>query len=159
MNISGQHEPIVESSEVRKDGYAALCQLAVSCTLAKSDRRALAEHILRADKIGTGAFAMLTRLLSQKLLYATVLDDDKVCPTIAVGGSGITYAIDELEPQEGQLFHYDEYALGQNGIHVGSLLGATLIGMKAGTRGPFLQANGTFRSVHLLSVSHCLPVA
>ena len=58
MNISGQQELIVESSEVRKDGYAALCQLAVSCILTKSDRRALAEHILRADKIGTGAFEM-----------------------------------------------------------------------------------------------------
>lgn len=94
MNISGQQELIVESSEVRKDGYAALCQLAVSCILTKSDRRALAEHILRADKIGTGAFEMLTRLLSQKLLYATVLDDDKVCSAIAVGGSRVTYAID-----------------------------------------------------------------
>ena len=97
---------------------------------------------------------MLTRLLSQKLLYATVLDEDKVCSAVAVGGSRITYAIDELEPEAGQLFHYDEYAFGQNGIYVGTLLGATLIGMKAGTIGPFLQADGTFRSVRLLSVRH-----
>lgn len=97
---------------------------------------------------------MLTRLLSQKLLYATVLDDDKVCSAIAVGGSRVTYAIDELEPQTGQLFHYDEYAFGQNGIHVGSLLGATLIGMKVGAVGPFLQADATFRSVRLLRVEH-----
>lgn len=152
MNISGQHELFVESSEARKEGYAVLCQPAVSCILTKSDRRALAEHILRADKIGTGAFAMLTRLLSQKLLYATVLDDDNVCSEIAAGGSRVTYAIDELEPSSGQLFHYDEYAFGQNGIHVGTLLGATLIGMKAGTSSPFLQADGTFRSVRLLSV-------
>ena len=154
MSISGQQELIVESTEVRKDGYAALCQLAVSCILTKSDRRALAEHILRADKIGTGAFEMLTRLLSQKLLYATVLDDDNVCSAIAVGGSRVTYAIDELDPQTGQLFHYDEYAFGQNGLHVGSLLGATLIGMKVGAVGPLLQADGTFRSVRLLRVGH-----
>ncbi|GAB1478627.1 hypothetical protein MASR2M74_11750 [Paracoccaceae bacterium] len=154
MSISGQQEFIIESSALRKDGYAALCQLSVNCILSKRDRRALAEHILRADKIGTGAFAMLTRLLSQKLLYATVLDDDKVSCAIAVGGSRITYAIDELEPEAGQLFHHDEYALGQNGIHVGSLLGATLIGMKAGSTGPFLQADGTFRKVRLLSVRH-----
>ena len=97
---------------------------------------------------------MLTRLLSQKLLYATVLDDDKVCSAIAVGGSCVTYAIDELEPQMGRLFHYDEYAFGQNGLHVGSLLGATLIGMKVGAVGPFLQADGTFRNVCLLRVGH-----
>ena len=96
---------------------------------------------------------MLTRLLSQKLLYATVLEDDRICTTIAVGGSRMTFAIDELEPQSGQLFHFDEYAFGQTGIHVGSLLGGTLIGMKAGTIAPFLQADGTFRSVRLLSVA------
>ena len=97
---------------------------------------------------------MLTRLLSQKLLYATLLDDDSVCTSIAIGGSRVTYAIDELEPQTGQLFHYDEYAFDQNGIHVGSLLGATLIGMRVGAVGPFLQADGTFRSVRLLLVDH-----
>ncbi len=152
MNMSGQQDLIIESSDLRKKGYANLCQLAVTCTLTKTDRRALADHILRADKIGTGAFTMLTRLLSQKLLYATVLEDDKICAATATGGSRVSYAIDELGPQTGQLFHHDQYALGQNGIHVGTLLGATLIGMKAGTSGPFLQADGTFRSVHLLGV-------
>ena len=154
MNISGQQELVVEHAVVRKEGYAALCQLAVSCILTKRDRRALADHILRADKIGTGAFAMLTRLLSQKLLYATVLDDENVSADIAVGGSRITYVIDELEPAAGQLFHHDEYAFDQNGIHIGTPLGATLIGMKAGSIGRFLQADGSFRSVRLLSVRH-----
>ena len=154
MNMPGQPHLEVESFELRKEGYAALCQHAVTCILTKTDRRLLADHILRADKIGTGAFAMLTRLLSQKLLYATVLKDDDACPATATGGSRVSYAIDELGPQSGQLFHHDEYALGQNGIHVGSLLGATLIGMKAGTRGTFLQADGTFRSLRLLSVNH-----
>jgi transcription elongation GreA/GreB family factor len=154
MSISRQQELIIESSDVRKESYAVLCELGANCILSKADRRALAQHIQRADKIGTGAFQMLTRLLSQKLLYATVLDDDNVDPAIAVGGSRITYAIDNLKPQTGQLFHNDEYACGQNGIHVGTLLGATLIGMKVGAVGPFLQADGTFRSVRLLCVGH-----
>ena len=97
MNISRQQHLLIESSELRKEGYAALCQLAVTCVLTKSDRRALAEHILRADKIGTGAFAMLTRLLSQKLLYATVLKDDNACAATAIGGSRVSYAIDDLD--------------------------------------------------------------
>jgi len=138
----------------QKEGYATLCDAAVHCVLTKSDRRALAEHIIRADKIGTGAFAMLTRLLSQKLLYATVRDDDKIGAATAAGGSRVVYAIDDLEPQTGQLFHHDDYAADQTGIHIGTLLGATLIGMKAGTRAPFLQADGSFRSVRLLSVDH-----
>ncbi|MDX5403097.1 MAG: hypothetical protein LPJ93_11970 [Rhodobacterales bacterium] len=133
-------------------GYALLCQHAVTSVLTKTDRRALVDHIQRADKVGTGAFAMLARLLGLKLLYATVLDDGKIDTRTAAAGSRVSYAIDDQEPQMGRLFHYDEFAEEDTGIHVGSLLGATLIGMKAGTRGPFLQADGTFRRVHLLSV-------
>lgn len=154
MINSGQHQKTEDPVPFQKDGYATLRDAAVHCVLTKTDRRALAEHIQRADKVGTGAFAMLTRLLSQKLLYATVREDDKISAAAAAGGSRVTYAIDDLETQSGQLFHYDEYALGQNGIHVGTLLGATLIGMKAGSRAPFLQADGSFRSVRLLSVDH-----
>lgn len=133
-------------------GYAFLCQHAVTSVLTKTDRRAVVDHILRADKVGTGAFAMLARLLGLKLLYASVLDDAKIGAETAAGGSRVVYVVDDLQPQSGRLFHYDEYAEEVSGIHVGSLLGATLIGMKAGTRGPFLQADGTFRCVHLLSV-------
>lgn len=133
-------------------GYAILCQHAVTSVLTKTDRRAVVDHILRADKVGTGPFAMLARLLGLKLLYASVLDDAKIGTQTVAGGSRVVYAVDDLQPQSGRLFHYDEFAEEDTGIHIGSLLGATLIGMKAGTRGPFLQADGTFRRVHLLSV-------
>lgn len=133
-------------------GYAILCQHAVTSVLTRTDRRALVEHILRADKVGTGAFAMLARLLGLKLLYATVLDDGRIGTQTAAGGSRVIYAIDDLPQQSGRLFHYDEFSEEDNCIHVGSLLGATLIGMKAGTDGPLLQADGTLRRVHLLSV-------
>lgn len=133
-------------------GYENLCQHAATCVLTKSDRRALVDHIQRADKVGTGAFAMLARLLGLKLLYGTVLADGKIDPKAATGGSRVIFAIDDEKPQTGRLFHYDEFAEEDIGIHVGSLLGATLIGMKVDTRVPFLQADGTFRRVHLLTV-------
>lgn len=37
---------------------------------------------------------------------------------------------------------------------IATLLGATLIGMTAGAQAPFLQASGSFRKVHLLSVDY-----
>ena len=95
MINSGQHQKNEDPVPFQKDGYATLCDAAVHCVLTKTDRRALAEHIQRADKVGTGAFAMLTRLLSQKLLYATVRDDDKISAAAAAGGSRVTYAIDD----------------------------------------------------------------
>ena len=146
--------PIFREQRLAGDpvSYATLSEHAVTSVLTKSDRRALVGHIQRADKVGTGVFTMIARLLGLKLLYATVLDDGRIDSKIAAGGSRVTYAIDNQEPQSGRLFHYDEFADGEAGIHVGSLLGATLIGMKTGTRGPFLQADGTLRRVHLLGV-------
>lgn len=91
-------------------GYANLCQHAATCVLTKADRRALVDHIQRAEMIGTGAFEMLSRLLGMKLLYATVLDDGRIDPKAATGGSRVTYAIDDEERQTGRLFHYDEFA-------------------------------------------------
>jgi len=133
-------------------GFTLLCQHAVSSVLTKPDRHALVDHIRRAEKLGTGALAMAARVLGLKLLYATVLDDGKIDARCAAGGSRVSYSVDEQKPQSGRLFHYDEFAVEDCGIHVGSLLGATLIGMKAGTHGPLLQPDGTCRRVHLISV-------
>ena len=132
--------------------YAFLCQHAATSVLTKTDRRALVDHILRAEKVGAGAPAMLARLLGLKLLYASIVDDGSIGTQTAAGGSRVIYAVDDQRPQSGRLFHYDEFAEEDNGLHVGSLLGATLIGMKAGTHGPLLQADGTLRRVRLLSV-------
>jgi hypothetical protein len=153
VNISGQRERVVETTEFRKEGYAILCELSVNCLLTKTDRRTLADHIQHADRIGTGVHVMLARLLGQKLLYAPVVEDDKIGASIAASGSRVTYAIDELEARSGRLRHDDGHGLGQSGIPVATLLGATLIGMKAGARAPFLQADGSFRTVSLLDVS------
>ena len=159
MIISGQRELIIEAPNFRKTSYAALRELSVACILTKTDRRAMADHIQTAVRIGVGIHLMLARLLSKKLLYAAVVQSDAICPTIAIGGSRVTYAIDDLAPQTGRLFQNDEYACGQNGIHVATLLGATLIGMKAGTHAPFLQADGSFRKLRLISVDYHPPVA
>ncbi len=133
-------------------GYAILCQHAVTSVLTRTDRRALVDHILRADKIGTGALALLARLLGLKLLYAAIVEDGRTGTRTAAGGSRVIYAVDDLPPQSGKLFHHDEFAEEDDGIPVGSLLGATLIGMTVGTQGPLLQADGTLRRVQLIGV-------
>jgi len=153
MINTGQRENPVETTAFRKDAYATLRDLSANCLLTRADRRALADHIQRADRIGTGAWVMLARLLSQKLLYTPVVEGDQTSAATAAGGSRVTYAIDGLAPSSGYLFHDDAYALSQNGIPVATLLGATLIGMKAGTHAPFLQADGSFRAVSLLGVA------
>lgn len=154
MTMSEQTERHIETSGFDRMGHEALRLHSAACKLTKMDRRALADHIQRADAIGTGAYAMLARLLSKKLLYASVLKADEPCGAIARAGSRVTYAIDDLSSQEGRLFHGNAYALGQGGIPIASLLGATLIGMSSGSEAPFLQADGSFHRVRLISVNH-----
>ena len=131
-----------------------LRELAISCKLTKQDREALAKHVLEADRIGSGVYILLARLLSMKLLYATVLGDDKALPGFAASGSHVTYRIDDLEPQSRYLFHKNEFDYGQNGIHVATLLGATLIGLPPGVHENFLQADGSFRRIRVMKVTH-----
>jgi len=153
MTISGQNELVLEAENFDKSGYAILKAHALDCSLSKLDRRILADLIQRADTIGTGVYLMLARLLSKKLLYAPVVKVDGVFGSIATVGSNVTFSIDSLGSQAGRLFHGETYAPGQRGIPVASLLGATLIGMNAGTKAPFLQADGSFRTVRLISVA------
>ncbi|MGR3525279.1 MAG: hypothetical protein ACU0CT_04690 [Paracoccaceae bacterium] len=154
MTVSEHNERHIEASGLDRMDHEALRAHSAACKLTKMDRRALADHIQGADAIGTGAYAMLARLLSKKLLYASVLKADEPCGAIARAGSRVTYAIDDLSSQEGRLFHGNAYALGQGGIPIASLLGATLIGMSSGSDAPFLQADGTFHKVRLISVDH-----
>lgn len=154
MNVFEQIPPTVEMTASSNTGYAALRELSVACLLTTADRREIEEHIRRADKIGTGVHVVLSRLLAKKLMYASEAQVDTPCLSTATGGSRVTYAIDDLPPHSGRLVHRNENAYGQNSIHVATLLGATLIGMTAGTQAPFLQASGSFRKVRLLSVDY-----
>ena len=140
-----------------KSGYAVLRNLSVNCRLTRTDRRALADHIQRADRIGTGVHTMLARLLSQKLLYTPVVEDGRIGSRFATGGARLSYAIDDLEPQSGHLLHETAPGSDQDGLPVASLLGATLIGMQAGSRAPLLQADGSFRRLWLIGLGDSSP--
>lgn len=154
MITSGQCELVSESPNSMKVSYSVLRELSMICKLTKSDRNALAKHIMEADRIGSGVYILLARLLSMKLLYATVVTDDKAPPCFAASGSHVTYQIDELQTQSRYLFQKNEFDYGQNGIYVATLLGATLIGLRSGAKERFLQADGSFRRIHLIEVTH-----
>ena len=155
--MSVHANPAMRPPDICPEGYAALRLHAGACALNRTDRRALAELLVHVHRVGIGAYPMMTALLSQKLVYASLLSGDRVADAIAASGSRCTFSIDDLEPQSATIFLCGESAAGQNGLSVGTLLGATLIGMKVGTSGPLLQSDGTFRRVHLLGVGRQTP--
>lgn len=154
MFTSRQHDVMSKVPNSLKVSYSVLRELAINCKLTMSDREALAEHIMKADRIGGDVYILLARLLSMKLLYASALTNDEALPCFAASGSHVTFQIDDLEPQSRFLFHNNESNSSQNGIHVATLLGATLIGLRSGANENLLQNNGSFRRIHLINVTH-----
>lgn len=152
MFVSTHCEMDSKNLNSQKVSYSVLREISMSCKLTKSDRHALADHIIDADRIGTGVYALLARLLSMKLLYASVAATDEVLSPFSANGSFVTFAIDGFEPQSEYLFQNEKSCSDYSGIHVASLLGATLIGLRSGVVTKFLQPDGSFRNIHLIKV-------
>lgn len=154
MAFSDQNELMRDTESCERTEYDVLKAHAADCRLSDLDKRALAEYLKHADHVATGVYFALSRLLRRKLDYATDMIEANPTDSVATGGSRITFAIDKLRPQKGRLLNREFYQPGQDDISMASLLGATLTGMKTGDIAPFLQADGSFRQVRLISVEY-----
>lgn len=154
MAISDQKKITEDSNAYEGNEDTILKAHALDCRLSKRDRRALTEYLNHAEHVGKGVYLALSRLLSRKLEYAPDSSETDSLSSIATDGSRITFTIDKLRPQNGRLLSREFYQPGQDDISMASLLGATLAGMRAGGNAPFLQADGSFRQVHLISVDY-----
>lgn len=154
MTYPNQNVDALEANSKGSNEYEILKAHALGCRLSQFDKRALTEYLNHADQMGTGVYLALSRLLRRKLKYAPDLIGNDPLDSVAIRGSRISFAIDKLRPQNGRLLSREFYQPGQDDISLASLLGATLIGMSAGESAPFLQADGSFRQVHLISVDY-----
>lgn len=145
---------VLDTKSNEKSEYEILKSHSGECRLSKRDRRALTAYLEHAVHVDKGFYLALSRLLRRKLNYALDLAAASHLRSTAIGGSRITFAIDRLRTQNGRLVYRENYNPRQNDINMASLLGATLTGMETGETAPFLQADGSFRQVHLISVVH-----
>ena len=143
MIYSDQSALVLDTNSNEKREYEILKAHSVVCRLSKADKRALAEYLEHANHVGKSFYLALSRLISGKLHYAPDLD-----------GTSPSHAIDKLRTQKGRLVYHEDYNPRHDDINMASLLGSTLTGMKPGQTAPFLQADGSFREVHLISVDH-----
>lgn len=126
----------------------------IEAWLTSQDARRLREHLGRCDDIGSGVYPLLGALIRAKLADAVPVDRDEIGPEIATGYSRVIYALDGRAPQSQVLFHSGYPETGEFGLPICTLLGATLLGMRAGQCVPFLRADGTRGSVGLLEVAY-----
>jgi hypothetical protein len=125
----------------------------IEAWLIREDARRLREHLARCEKIGSGVYPLLGEFIRAKLADAVIGDPQHVGPDAAIGYSRVIYAVDGLAPQSQVLSHWRYPVTGGFGLSICTLLGATLLGMKAGQRSPLLRADGTTGTVELLGIA------
>jgi hypothetical protein len=126
----------------------------IKARLTRQDARGLREHLGRCEEIGSGVYVLLGDLIRAKLADAVLVGPDDIGPDLATGYSRVVYALDGGAPQSQMLSHRDYVGTGQFGLSIRTLLGATLLGMKAGQCAPFLRADGTAGTVELLEIAY-----
>jgi hypothetical protein len=126
----------------------------IKAWLIGEDARRLREHLVRCDEIGSGVYPLLGAFIRAKLADAVIGDLQQVGEDTAIGYSRVTYRMDGLAPQSQVLSHWRYPVTGGFGLSICTLLGATLLGMKAGQRSPLLRADGTIGTVELVGVTY-----
>ncbi len=118
------------------------------CWLTGRDHALLEGHLLRSvDSL------LLSRLIRAKLADARLVLSDDVESDIATGNSHIVYSVDGKPDESRVLVHWDHEAMVEYSLPVNTLLGVTLLGMKAGQRAPLMRADGTVGEVFLRQIA------
>lgn len=120
--------------------------------LPAADHQELQEHLEACDCTMRPNLKLLAYVLANKLMNTRPVNNVH-CSDLVVGGSRVTYAIDGADPQTGLLVHRARAGLTEGVISVASLLGATLIGMRAGQRSPLLFEDGSIGRLRVVEVA------
>ena len=121
-------------------------------TLPSADHQKLQEHLEACTCEAHPSSKLLAYVLANKLMNTRSVDDVHQSDLV-VGGSCVTYAIDGADLQTGLLVHRARAGLPGGVIPVASLLGATLIGLRAGQRAPLLFEDGSIGRLRVTEVT------
>lgn len=118
--------------------------------LPEVDYRHLLQHLEVCEENRGPAWILLAYVLQNKLANTKPVKTP-VGQDIVTGGSLVSYSVGGGAPSSGLLVHRVRPGVQQGDvIKVASLLGATLIGMRAGQRGPLLCEDGSVKSLLVL---------
>ncbi|TCP38617.1 hypothetical protein [Rhodovulum] len=139
----------------RRISQSPRCGMVVrpAVTLTQADRHELSKLVRLCDTDGEMRSLFLQHVLRHKMQSAAIVPGD-VPNDVAAAGSHVVYSLGAGVSKTGLLSHRAR-AGGRYGIiPVSSLLGATLLGMRAGTSAPLLRDDGSIVTLLLLDVRH-----
>lgn len=120
--------------------------------LPEVDHQRLQQHLQLCEREGHPAWKLLAYVLRDKIMTTEPVVNLHA-PNLVTGGCRVTYSVNGGEGQTGLLIHRARSGSRSGVIPVSSLLGATLIGMRAGQRAPLLCEDGTIESLAVLDVA------
>lgn len=112
--------------------------------------RLIAYH-RQCDGSGEPVSVLLSHVIRHKLMTLKPVKNLDLADMVT-GGRQLEYTIDRGPVQNGLLTHCARWEQTAGVIPAYSILGVTLIGMRAGQRAPLLCENGSVRSVTVLRV-------
>lgn len=119
--------------------------------LTSRDYTLLEGHLYRRGE--DGPQPLLARLIRAKLSHARVVLTGDVDADVATGDSRVVIAVDGRPDESRLLVHWDDDRVRGDTLRVATLLGVTVLGMRAGQEARLLRADGSLGRVLLRQVA------
>jgi regulator of nucleoside diphosphate kinase len=147
---SGKHDENRRLTEGRVTAAPQYCD----CVLTSRDYTVLEGWLIRAVESELEVDPVLIALVRAKLAASRIVLSGDVEPDRVRGGSRIVYTLDGEAPTSQLLAHWRSDAVtGGSILPITSILGITLLGMRARQRVPLVRSDGSIGGVWLEAVS------
>ncbi len=131
---------------------ACLAPYRGDCVLTSRDHALLEAWLMRAVESELEIDPVLIALVRAKLAAARIVLLGDAEADRARGGSWVVYTLDGGAPTSQLLAHWRPEAVSQSILPITSVLGISLLGMRAGQRVPLVRRDGSFGGVWLDAV-------
>ena len=125
----------------------------LSCCLTAKDYSLLESRLIELRGRNEGTAPLLVQLIRTKLADAEIVLSEDVDPEVATTNSRVVFSVDGRAAETAVLVHWEHEVAREFALPITTLLGATLLGMRAGNRAPLLRSDGGIREVALLEIA------
>lgn len=157
MSDSGGERRPVGSRGERKRPFENWLRLEalrpLRCCVTAKDYSLLESRLIELRGRNEGTAPLLVQLIRTKLADAEIVLSDDVAPDVATTNSRVVFAVDGGAAETAVLVHWEHGVARDFTLPITTLLGATLLGMRAGERSPLLQSDGSIREVTLEEIA------
>ena len=136
----------------RRPGASALPPPRGECVLTSRDYTLLDAWLIRAVESEIEIDPVLIALVRAKLASARIVLSDDVEPDRARSGSRVVYSLEKDASISQVLAHWHDDAIADSILPVTSIVGVSLLGMRAGQRLPLIRSDGSLGGVSLEAV-------